>query len=196
VPEHAPVPDHAPVPEPEPVPDPAPVPDRAPVPEATPVPDEPSVPGANGELPTRDELTLAWGDRVLTDLRPKVKMLYAAGRFVDHAADGAAFALPNKTHVDRCEPLKGDVEAALAAECGRPIPLVLVVDGAPEADTPPSTAATSPTSAPDPAPAGPAEELADIGPIDELEDAGSASTGLDTVTDVFGAVELIEEDET
>jgi hypothetical protein len=159
------------------------------------VPDEPSVPAANGELPTRDELTLAWGDRVLTDLRPKVKMLYAAGRFVEHEADGAAFALPNETHVARCEPLKADVEAALAAEFGRPVPLVLVVDGAPDSDTPPSTGGSAATPAPAPQPVGPSEELADIGPIEELEDAGSASTGLDRVTDVFGAVELIEEDE-
>jgi len=38
------------------------------------------------------------------------------------------------------------------------------------------------------------DELADIGPLDDLEDAGSASTGLDQVTEVFGKVELIEEE--
>jgi hypothetical protein len=39
-----------------------------------------------------------------------------------------------------------------------------------------------------------ADELADLGPVEDLEDAGTASTGLDQVTDIFGKVELIEED--
>ena len=156
--------------------------------------------GATGSdaLPTRDELTLAWGDRVLGGLRPKVKMLFAAGRFLDDREGQAAFALPNATHVQRCEPLRADVEAALAAEFGRPVPLILVVDGG--VDSPPAPAPTSrgepddrPTEG-SPAPTPVVDELADIGPVDDLEDAGSASTGLDQVTEVFGKVELIEEE--
>jgi hypothetical protein len=89
-------------------------------------------------------------------------------------------------HVERCEPLRPDVEAALATEFGRPVPLVLVVDGEfDEAPTPVTAAAA-------PAPTG---ELADIGPIEELEDAGKASTGLDQVTDIFGEVELLDEED-
>jgi DNA polymerase-3 subunit gamma/tau len=172
------------------VPDPEPEPVPEPEPEPTPEPEAPPAPAAAGDLPSRDELTLAWGDRVLTDLRPKVKMLYAAGRFVDHAGEVAAFALPNQTHVERCEPLKADVEAALASEFGRPVPLVLVVDGGTDAS--PDAAASS--SDPKPAPT-PSEELADIGPVEDLEDAGSASTGLDQVTDIFGKVELLDEEE-
>ncbi|HYF47171.1 MAG TPA: DNA polymerase III subunit gamma/tau [Acidimicrobiales bacterium] len=187
-PEPAPVVEAAePTPEPEPevVPEPEPEPVTEPAPAAT--------TAANGSLPSRDELTLAWGDRVLTDLRPKVKMLYAAGRFVEHTGEGAAFALPNQTHVERCLPLKGDVEAALAAEFGRPVPLVLVVDGGPEAEpSSPVAEAASDRSAATPAAT---DELDDIGPIEDLEDAGSAATGLDQVTDVFGAVELIEDEE-
>jgi DNA polymerase-3 subunit gamma/tau len=181
VPDVTPVPDVEPVPDHEPVPDVAPVPDHEPVPEATPVPD----------LPSRDDLTLAWGDRVLTGLRPKVKMLYASGRFVEHSGAQAAFALPNAPHVERCEPLKADVEAALAVEFGRPVPLVLVVEGSPEAETT-APAAEAATPAAD---AAPADELAEIGPVDELEDAGKASTGLDQVTDIFGKVELLDEEE-
>ena len=202
----APAPEPVVEPEPEPappplaaVPDPDPEPEPEPVVEPEPAVAEAPAPSGGGDLPSRDELTLAWGDRVLTGLRPKVKMLYAAGRFVEHSADGAAFALPNRTHVERCEPLKGDVEAALAAEFGRPVPLVLVVDGAPEPDAPsggdPAPPPAGGQPGPAPAPAGPSEELADIGPLEDLEDAGAASTGLDKVTDVFGAVELIEEDE-
>jgi hypothetical protein len=147
--------------------------------------DDVPAPAPSGDLPSRDELTLAWGDRVLSGLRPKVKMLYAAGRFVDHGGEGAAFALPNKAHAERCEPLRADVEAALSDEFGRSVPLVLVVDG--EFD---DTPAPAPVAAP-----APVDEVADIGPIEELEDAGSAATGLDQVTDIFGKVELLEEED-
>jgi DNA polymerase III subunit gamma/tau len=176
---------------PDPEPDPPPV--VAAVPEPEPAPAGP----ASNAPPTRDELTLAWGDRVLGGLRPKVKMLFAAGRFLDDRDGQAAFALPNATHVQRCEPLRADVEAALAAEFGRPVPLVLVVDGAADSPPvpPPATSGRSDEASPggsSPTPA--ADELADIGPVEDLEDAGSASTGLEQVTEVFGKVELIEEE--
>lgn len=197
----APEPVVGPEPEPEPSHPPlAAVPDPEPEAVVAAVPEPAPAPGATGSdaLPTRDELTLAWGDRVLGGLRPKVKMLFAAGRFLDDREGQAAFALPNATHVQRCEPLRADVEAALAVEFGRPVPLILVVDGG--ADSPPAPAPTSrgepddrPTEG-SPAPMPVVDELADIGPVDDLEDAGSASTGLDQVTEVFGKVELIEEE--
>jgi DNA polymerase-3 subunit gamma/tau len=181
--------------EPEPVAPTAEVP--APAPDPTPESDpEPPAVATTVDLPTRDELTLAWGDRVLAGLRPKAKALFAAGRFVDHEADRAAFALPNASHVSRCEPLQPDVESALAGEFGRPVPLVLVVDQGhepthqPDSADPADPAPRPPSS---PAPKGD-DDLADIGPVDELEDAGTASTGLDQVTDVFGKVELIDEE--
>ncbi len=200
------VPDPEPEPEPEPAPEPTPVvalvPDPEPEPEPEPEPaPAPEVETPAGDLPSRDELTIAWGDRVLTGLRPKVKMLFAAGRFLENRDDAAAFALPNATHVTRCEPLKADVEAALAAEFGRAVPLVLVVDGGSDVPEPPaSTTDDSPPAGADEGGATPAprsemaDELADIGPVEDLEDAGTASTGLDQVTDIFGKVELLEED--
>lgn len=56
------------------------------------------------------------------------KPRFAAGRFVAVEADRALFGLPNRMHRDRCEEVKSDVEAALAAHFGRPVPLHLVVD--------------------------------------------------------------------
>jgi len=201
------VPDRAPdpptiaaVPDPEPEPAPAPAVALVPDPEPEPAPAPAPAVGA-GDLPSRDELTIAWGDRVLTGLRPKVKMLFAAGRFLENADGAAAFALPNATHVTRCEPLKADVEAALAAEFGRAVPLILVVDGGSEPPAPaPGATGGDPAppgggDAPAAAPASPIDaELADIGPVEDLEDAGTASTGLDQVTDIFGKVEVLEED--
>jgi len=194
------VPDPEPEPDPRPEPEPAPVVALVPDPEPAPEP-EPALARAagSGDLPSRDELTLAWGDRVLTGLRPKVKMLFAAGRFLENTAAAAAFALPNATHVTRCEPLKADVEAALAAEFGRPVPLVLVVDGGGDAPEPPpvtdDATPVAPSGGPAPAPRSEmAEAMADIGPVEDLEDAGDASTGLDQVTGIFGKVEVLEED--
>ena len=40
----------------------------------------------------------------------------------------AVFALPNAPHAQRCEACRPDVEAALAAHFGRPVPLRLAVD--------------------------------------------------------------------
>jgi hypothetical protein len=46
--------------------------------------------------------------------------------------DGRAlFALPNPFHRDRCEECRVEVEQALAAHFGRPVPLRLVVDAEP-----------------------------------------------------------------
>ncbi len=126
-------------PEPEPEPEPAPAPVAAP----GPGPDvaRSSAPPAAG-FPTRDELVQAWGDTVLSGLRPKAKALYQAGRFVGVAGERAVFGLPNDIHRQRCEEVRTDVEAALADHFGRPVPLALVVDDG----------SAAPLSSPSPAP--------------------------------------------
>jgi len=91
-------------------------------------------------MPSRDELTLAWGDVVLASLSPKAKSRFSAGRFL--AVDGGKvrFALPNKMHRDRCEDVKAEVEGALSAHFGTPLTLQLVVETAgqaPAATAPP-----------------------------------------------------------
>ena len=80
-------------------------------------------------FPSRDELVQAWGDHVIGRLRPKAKALYQAGRFVGTDGERAQFGLPNEIHRNRCEDMRAEVEAALADQFGRPVPLVLVVDG-------------------------------------------------------------------
>ena len=87
-------------------------------------PADPSAP-----FPTRDELVQAWGDQIIGRLRPKAKALFQAGRFVGSDGTRAEFGLPNDIHRNRCEEMRPEVEAALADRFGRPVPLVLVVDG-------------------------------------------------------------------
>jgi len=127
-------------------------------------------PAPSASFPSRDQLVQAWGDQVIGRLRPKAKALFQAGRFVGTDGERAQFGLPNEIHRNRCEEMRAEVESALADQFGRPIPLVLVVDGssgapqpaAPatvghEDDAPPS--ATVPGSGPVPVRAEEPEDL-------------------------------------
>jgi len=140
---------------------------------------KPAAPKAKAklDLPTRDELTLAWGDRVLDQLSPKAKALYKPGRFTQVDGDAAVYALPNPVHVQRCERVRSDVEGALAAEFGRPVPLRLVVDEA--------------SSAPPPEPA---DDDITID-VEELRDATPAAVAspIDHVMQAFEGAEVVEE---
>ncbi|MBV8162254.1 MAG: DNA polymerase III subunit gamma/tau [Acidimicrobiia bacterium] len=150
---------------------------RPPAPGSAARPESPpgSGPG-DGNLPTRDELTLAWGDRVLDQLSPRAKALYKPGRFTEVDGAAAVYALPNKVHVQRCERVRSDVEDALAAEFGRPVPLRLIID---------ETPSTPPTD--------PVEDIA----IDaeELRDATPAAVAspMDHVMQAFEGAEVVEE---
>jgi DNA polymerase-3 subunit gamma/tau len=134
-------------------------------------------PTARADLPSRDELTLAWGDRVLDALTPKAKALYKSGRFTEVDGGAAVYALPNKVHMERCERVRADVEAALAAEFGRPVPLRLIVD---EVSTAP--------------PPDPVEEDVTID-VEELRDATPAAVAspIDHVMQAFEGAEVVEE---
>ena len=143
--------------------------DGPPAPSAEPVahPSEVSpstVPTSSVPFPSRDQLVQDWGDHVIGRLRPKAKALYQAGRFV--AADGerAQFGLPNEIHRNRCEDMRAEVEAALADQFGRPIPLVLVVDGAAGPSAPAAGHRPDDPSAPTASAAPPADRE------DEMED--------------------------
>jgi hypothetical protein len=81
-------------------------------------------------LPSRDELTKAWGDGVLRGLSGKAKVYLNSGRFLGVDADGAVFALPNLQWLARSQDVRGEAEAALTARFGRPVPLKLVVEPA------------------------------------------------------------------
>jgi DNA polymerase III subunit gamma/tau len=95
-----------------------------------------------GPLPTRQQLTLAWGDHIFPMLRPGVKIYLSAGRFVEVDKSTAVYAVPDKGLLDRAEPNRGEVEAALAAHFGRPVPLRLVLDAAADPGAAPPRPAT------------------------------------------------------
>jgi DNA polymerase-3 subunit gamma/tau len=112
-------------------------------------------PAPEAQLPTREALTIAWGDTVLPGLRPGVKVYVSAGRFVGVDDAAAVFAVPDRGLLARAEPNRAEVEAALGAHFGRPVPLRLVLDE---------------PGAPGPSPEPPSDDLSAID-LANLEDA-------------------------
>jgi DNA polymerase-3 subunit gamma/tau len=160
-------------------PAPAPKADPPPAPRAS---ADPTV--APGDLPTRDELTLAWGDTLLARVPRAAKPRYAGGRFVAVDERGAVFALPNEAHRARCEEHRAGVEQVLGDHFGRPVPLALVVDDG----TPASPAPLSVERVDEPV-----EEIVDV---NELEDAPADNRShVDRLAAAFPGAELMQEEE-
>jgi hypothetical protein len=95
--------------------------------------------------PTRDELVEAWGDHVLAQLRPRVRAVFAVGRFLATEGATAILALPNSTHVDRAKEHSEEVAEALGRYFGRPVHLRLVAETDVGAAHLPSTSAVGGT---------------------------------------------------
>jgi len=133
--------------------------------------------GADASMPTRDELTLAWGDHVTKGLSPKAKSRFMGGRFVTGDGEGATFALPNGIHRDRCEEVRPEVERALGAHFGRRVPLRLVTE---------EQAPTAPVASPA------EEESIDL---DDLREAPVAElrSPVDHVLQAFEGATVVEE---
>jgi hypothetical protein len=131
-------------------------------------------------MPSRDELTLAWGDTVLATLPQRPKVRFGAGHFIGVDDRGATFALPNPMHRDRCEECRPEVESALERHFGRPVPLRLVVV---EPGTPPEAA---------PPPVVTADDEIDLTDLRDAPDAAVASP-VDQVMLAFEGAEVLEE---
>jgi DNA polymerase III subunit gamma/tau len=82
-------------------------------------------------MPSRDELTLAWGDVILPGLPGRVRAYVQLGRFLESGSDGAVYALPDAGLLGRAETTRADFERALASHFGRSIPVRLVLDDVP-----------------------------------------------------------------
>ncbi len=117
-------------------PTPAATPASTPAPAETPPASAEEARDPAGVAPSREALTKAWGDTILARLSARTRARFAAGRFVAGEAGRAVFALPGAVHRDQCIPMKGEVEAALAAHFGQPVPLDLVAETAPSDRTP------------------------------------------------------------
>ena len=94
---------------------------------------------------------------------------FASGRFLGVEDGAAVFAVPDKHLLARCEEIRADAEAALAARFGRPVPLRLVLD-------PGGPARCERRGRPGPPPTTSTSRPPDDFDLDDLEDAGPAVT--------------------
>ncbi len=112
-------------------------------------------------------------------------------------SNGAAvFALPNAPHAERCESRRGDVEQALAAHFGRPVPLRLTVDDDPaKVEDRPGAAAASPADRPGAGPTtSPTPEPDEDVDLSQLTDANDVATSsVDRVRELFPGAELVDD---
>jgi hypothetical protein len=135
---------------------------------------------------------LAWGDTLLALLPRGAKPRFAGGRFVAVDERGAHFALPNEPHRRRCEEMRADVERVLAEHFGRPVPLVLEVDG--PTPSSPSSPSSEPEQQPQPEPV--EDEVLDIADVHALDDAPSDDrTSIDRLAEAFPGAELFQEED-
>lgn len=156
-------------------------------PEAPPAEEPAPAPSpAGGTSPTRDELVLAWGDELLDSMSRKGRARFAAGRFIAVEDGAAVMALPNEPHRKRCEDLRGELEAVLAARFGATVPVRLVVDDGAAAPAPAEKEAVA--KAPEPQ----ADEEVDLS---DLVDADAAEgSAVDAVTRAFPGATLVDPD--
>ena len=140
-----------------------------------------------GGLPSRDELTSAWSEAVLPRLGGLTKAIYAVGHFLDSSGPRAVFAVPNAVHREKAGQKVAEVEAALAAHFGRPVPLELVVDDG-------AGGSSSATAAPAPRGSAAAQEPEeDVGDIAQLEDAPADDrSAAQRVIETFPGAEIVD----
>ena len=137
------------------------------------------------DFPDRDDLTLAWGDEILSMLPKKAKARFTAGRFVAVENGTAIFGLPNEPHLRRCSEMIGEVETALSRRFGIRIPVRLVVDDGRSAQP----ASPEPAS-PEPASPVTPDDKVDLGGlVDADPTSGSA---VEKLTEAFPGAELVD----
>ena len=156
--------------------------------------------------PDRDALVAAWGDHVITGLRPKVRAYFQAGHFVGIDGEDALFALPNAVHVAQAESMRDEVVAALSRHFGRRVGMRLVAEGdvapaaSPASGRPPAAARTArpPAPAPGPGPGRPstAQTPGPAGPAARTVaepaggPAGGAAVDAEIAREIDGTTEL------
>jgi len=148
-------------------------------------------------LPTRDELTVAWGDSILDKLKGRSKAIYGLGRFVTVTEDAAIFALENVPTCERAERIRPEVEGVLAEHFGSRVPLKLIPESeaARYLGSPPAPDAGDATDAADATTGVPPDDDHDVGDISELADADDVKTGVDKLTEAFPGAKLIDVEE-
>jgi DNA polymerase-3 subunit gamma/tau len=166
--------------------------DATPIQATTPAP---AVSTSTGVTPTLEQLAAAWTNTILVALPQRPRVRFAGGQWTQIDGDTAVFGLPNATHAQRCEECRSDVEAALAANFGLPVPVRLVVDTS--APDPSAQRGAAPRGRVAQAAAEPTQVDDEIhhSEVEDLPDANNiGSNGADRITALFPGAELLDGD--
>ncbi|MGD9791938.1 MAG: DNA polymerase III subunit gamma/tau [Acidimicrobiia bacterium] len=149
----------------------------------------PNAPSVDG-FPDAAMLDAAWNASVVANLKNLTRAMYKSGQFVAVHNGTAIFAVDNVFARDRCEQSRPDVEKALAAHFGRPIPMRLIIKD--------EAAAYGGRSAPVAA----AEHRDDsdhmdhsFDPDDLVDAPASGASGLERLAAAFPGAEIIDDEE-
>jgi DNA polymerase III subunit gamma/tau len=115
-------------------------------------------------------------------MNARARGLFNSGRFADVAGGAVVFAVSSDIMLRKCEEARPDLEAALAAHFGRPVPVRLIVDAAGAGPAPAEPGRGQPPAAPD-------DDAVDLS---ELTDAPDAGSGIDRLTQAFPGAEVLE----
>lgn len=167
--------------------------------------DKPSTPASSasistqglsvGALPSREELTVAWADQILSGLRPRAKGLFGAGHFIGVENDAVVFSLPSEGLRTKAEEMLPDLEAALGVHFTRRVPVRLVVDATSNGRANENNLSAlgdqrvgrPPTSAPKGSQ--PEDEVVDLSDLRDVPP--DSQTSLDRLTQAFPGTEII-----
>ena len=142
-------------------------------------------PAVSGPIPSYDELVGAWSDGLLEQMSRPCRARFSAGRFTALDDGTAVMGLPNEPHRKRCEDLRGELEAVLAARFGATVPVRLVVDDG-SADRASSTRSTPEQRKPE------ADDEVDLSALVDADAAeGSA---VERLTEAFPGAALVDPD--
>jgi len=158
-----------------------------PAPPAAPVP--PAAPAGP------DRVADIWHDHVLQSADQKVRARFGTGRIVGGEQGTVVVAVPNDRVLQRCLPLKAQVQQVLSDQLGAPVTLELRVDPAAAAQPEPARAGSRPQPAADDPEVveAQAEEIGDVHDLADAED--QFVDDIARLTEAFPGSKLIEPDQ-
>ena len=177
---------------------PAPAPALAPgdPPPAAQAPDDqPSAPSA---VPfDRAMVDAAWERQILNAPDQKVRARFGAGRVMSVQGSTVTVALPNDRVMQRCSPLRLQVQALLTTHLDTDVKLELVMNSAAAAQPEPPRTGGRPSPSSPPSGDDDAPHLdEDIGDVHQLEDATDHTVdAVQRITDIFPGSELVDTDQ-
>jgi DNA polymerase-3 subunit gamma/tau len=140
----------------------------------------------------------AWQRQVVNSADQKVRARFGAGRVKSVQDSTVTIALPNERVLQRCDPLRLQVQQLLSTDLDAVVSLQLVVDSAAAAQPEP----TRPGGRPSPSAAPPVDDSdaphadEDIGDVHQLADATDHTVdAVQRITDVFPGTELVDIDQ-